>query len=340
MPPRTLVAGVPAQDHARRSTTRRSQSIARERRGLRARRSGCTCRAADAEPRSTGGHDRLRRALPAPRRASSPRLGRVAVAFSGGVDSSVLLHAAHAALGARAVGADRRLAVAAAPRARRRARARRAAIGARLEVLATDELDDPRYQRERRRPLLLLQVRPVRAPWSAWARAHGFRALAFGEITDDLARGAPGRARRARVRRRRAAVARRLLQGRRAPLRARARPRRGREARQRLPRLAPPGRHARSPASASRASRRSEAAMQRPRLRAKLRVRDHCPRARVEVGEDELVRAPSASARRSRRCSPARASRRFELAAYRRPAAPSRADGLRARPIAGSSPGR
>jgi uncharacterized protein len=117
-------------------------------------------------------------------------LERVAVAFSGGVDSSVLLHAAHATLGDGAAGV-----IADSPSLPRRelaeARAVAAAIGARLEVIATDELDDARYRANAGDRCYFCKSALFRA-MEPWARAHDFRALAFGEITDDLLDVRPG----------------------------------------------------------------------------------------------------------------------------------------------------
>ena len=118
------------------------------------------------------------------------RLERVAVAFSGGVDSSVLLHAAQAQLsdGAVALIADSP----SLPRAELTAARRVAAsIPARLVELATDELELEGYLRNSGdrcyfcKSALFAAMRP-------WAQAHGFRALAFGEITDDFADDRPG----------------------------------------------------------------------------------------------------------------------------------------------------
>ena len=117
-------------------------------------------------------------------------LGTVAVACSGGVDSSVLLHAAHAVLGARAVGiiADS----ASLPR-RELLEARELArqIGVRLDIIATDEGDDPDYRANLGNRCYFCKSALFRS-MSAWAREHGIRALAFGEITDDLADDRPG----------------------------------------------------------------------------------------------------------------------------------------------------
>ena len=113
------------------------------------------------------------------------------VAFSGGVDSSVLLHAAHAALGKRAVGW-----IADSPSLPRReleeARAVAAAIGARLVVCPTDELLRDGYRANEGLRCYHCR-RALFEGMEAWAREHGFHALAYGEITDDLSDDRPGR---------------------------------------------------------------------------------------------------------------------------------------------------
>ncbi len=117
-------------------------------------------------------------------------LERVAVAFSGGVDSTVLLHAAFVELGADAAGliADSP----SLPRAELHA-ARRVAqsIGVRLVELSTDEMDDELYQSNRGDRCYFCKSALFRA-MEPWAKAQGFRALAFGEITDDLLDDRPG----------------------------------------------------------------------------------------------------------------------------------------------------
>jgi PP-loop superfamily ATP-utilizing enzyme len=119
------------------------------------------------------------------------------VAFSGGVDSSVLLRGgARPALG-EALRRDRRQPLARAPRARLRARATAATIGAQLVVVRTDELDGSRLPRQRW-PALLHCKRALFDAMQAWARAEGVRDLAFGEIADDLLEERPGGAPRAR----------------------------------------------------------------------------------------------------------------------------------------------
>lgn len=117
-------------------------------------------------------------------------LRSVAVAFSGGVDSGVLLHAALETLGDRcsAVIADS----ASLPRRELdEARAFAERIGARLQVARTDELDNPAYRANAGdrcyhcKSALFARMEP-------WARERGFEALAFGEITDDRLDDRPG----------------------------------------------------------------------------------------------------------------------------------------------------
>jgi uncharacterized protein len=124
-------------------------------------------------------------------RARLARYESLAIAFSGGVDSSVLLHAATGVLGARAAAL-----IADSPALPRReleeARAFAAAIGARLEVLATGELEDPAYRANRGDRCYFCREALFDA-MRAWARRSGFAWLAYGEITDDLGELRPGR---------------------------------------------------------------------------------------------------------------------------------------------------
>lgn len=125
------------------------------------------------------------------------RLDALAVAYSGGVDSSVLLHAAHATLGERAVG----LIADSASLPRRELDAARdvaARIGARLVVVSTDELDDPRYRANAGDRCYWCKTALFDA-LESWARDHGHARIAFGEIADDALDARPG-ARAARER--------------------------------------------------------------------------------------------------------------------------------------------
>ena len=122
-------------------------------------------------------------------RASIRALPRAVVAFSGGIDSALLLKVATEELGERALGVlavgpslpgrDRRDAVALAGR-----------IGARLELVEAREFDDPRYVRNEGdrcfwcRSALVDVLRPI-------AEREG-AALLYGPVVDDLDEDRPG----------------------------------------------------------------------------------------------------------------------------------------------------
>jgi len=240
----------------------------------------------------------------------------LAVAFSGGVDSAVLLHAATGVLGPRCVGL-----IGDSPSLPRRelaeARALAARIGARLEVLATDELADEDYARNDGTRCYFCR-RGLFTAMAAWARAQGFTALAYGEITDDLADHRPGRVAAGEF-----AV--------RAPLSEAGWSKADVRAYARAHGLAV----AEKPASACLSSRlpvgtrvtrerlaRVEEAEERARALGfrVLRVRDHGTRARVEVGADELARAEELADELARSLAPLGFAE-LELASYRRPGA-------------------
>lgn len=242
-------------------------------------------------------------------------LDSVAIAFSGGVDSSVLLHAAHARLGERAVGV-----IADSPSLPRReledARAAAEQIGARLVVLGTHELDDERYRANAGDRCYFCKSALFDA-LEPWARANGFQAIAFGEIADDALDVRPGG---------RAARERHVL----APLAAAGFTKQDvrRYARQHGLDVAD------KPASACLASRlpvgtrvtrerlarveRAEAALADLGFSV-LRVRDHGDRARVEFGRDEIERARATQDRVLEAVSSAGFAR-IELAVYLSPA--------------------
>jgi uncharacterized protein len=238
----------------------------------------------------------------------------LAVAFSGGVDSTVLLAVAHEVLGTRAAGL-----IADSPSLPRRdlaeARAFAASIGARLEVLATDELEDPRYRANRGDRCYFCRAALFEA-MERWARGAGFAALAYGEITDDLAEVRPGR----RAARESGIVAPLAEAGfSKADVRRYARER-----------GLPAAEKAASACLASRLPVGTEVTRERlarieraeERLRelgfSVLRVRDHGERARIEVGAAELEGARALVDELEARLAPL-GFRELELAAYARP---------------------
>lgn len=117
--------------------------------------------------------------------------GRVAVAFSGGVDSTVLLHAARRVLGPEdgvAVIADSP----SLPRAELEdARRIAAEMDARLEEVKTREGDDPRYRENAGNRCYFCKAALFDA-MGEFARREDFGVLAFGEIVDDWSDHRPG----------------------------------------------------------------------------------------------------------------------------------------------------
>lgn len=236
------------------------------------------------------------------------------VAYSGGVDSSVLLHAAARVLGPRVVAL-----IGDSPSLPRReldeAEAFAAGLGIRLERLGTDEFEHEGYRANDGQRCYFCRHALFRA-MEGWAAAHGFTTLAYGEITDDLADHRPGR---------RAAVELAV----RAPLReagfSKDEVRRYARAHGLIV--------AEKPAAACLASRlppgttvtrerlaRIEAAEEalRPFAFGLLRVRDHGARARIEVEDAQLARAHTHADELRARLAPL-GFHALEIAAYARP---------------------
>ena len=321
----------PSKSPAGRCASRSAGSTARS---STSRRSTTTARALAARHRPPG-EDRLGAARSPPPHEAEPMarrplssapsssariaaLGSAVVAFSGGVDSSLV-----AALAARALG-PRALAVTAVSpalaTASSTARARvAAAIGIAHETITTDELARDGYRRERPRPLLPLQVRALRRARRA-RRRRGY------------ARAALGRQRRRR--RRLAARPARRRRARRRPPAARGRRRRRRRCASSRATLGVPS--AEKPASPCLASRipygtpvdPDDARQDRPRRAGRARAR--LPRAARPP--PRRPRASSSCGGRAR--ARARAERRAEIVAAIRSAGYARAAiDLRAVPV-------
>jgi uncharacterized protein len=112
------------------------------------------------------------------------------VAYSGGVDSTFLLAEATATLGDRAVGV-----IADSPSLPRTALATALAaaegFGARVEVISTEELDDPRYTGNPVNRCYFCKLE-LFTKMDRMATERGFRALAYGENADDALQVRPG----------------------------------------------------------------------------------------------------------------------------------------------------
>jgi len=112
------------------------------------------------------------------------------IAYSGGVDSTLLLAIAHRTLGNQATGiiADSP----SLPRASLNEAVRVAKeMGAQLELVATTELEDPRYAENPMNRCYFCKAE-LFTRMDQVARERGFASIAYGENADDLAHLRPG----------------------------------------------------------------------------------------------------------------------------------------------------
>ncbi len=112
------------------------------------------------------------------------------IAYSGGVDSACLLAVAHRTLGNRVLGV-----IADSPSLPRAALAQALVlarnIGAAVEVVRTEELEDPRYAENPLNRCYFCKSELFQR-LDALARERGFAAIAYGENADDPAHLRPG----------------------------------------------------------------------------------------------------------------------------------------------------
>ena len=118
-------------------------------------------------------------------------LESVVVAYSGGVDSSLVLRVAHEVLGERALGVIGR-SDSYATRELELALAQAAEFGARVEVVSTGELADPNFRSNPTQRCYFCKQELYRELAEA-ARRAGARAVLDGTIADDLTDWRPGR---------------------------------------------------------------------------------------------------------------------------------------------------
>ncbi len=129
-------------------------------------------------------------ALEATLRARIASLGSCVVAYSGGVDSSVVLALAHQELGARALAVIGRSFTYATSELEH-ALAQAASLGIAPRVIATAELDDPRFAGNPANRCYFCKGE-LFGKLSALAKAEGFTAVLDGTNADDLEDYRPG----------------------------------------------------------------------------------------------------------------------------------------------------
>jgi pyridinium-3,5-biscarboxylic acid mononucleotide sulfurtransferase len=112
------------------------------------------------------------------------------VAFSGGVDSALLLKASVLALGERAIAATG-LSETYAPEEMEEARSVAAEIGAVHVMVRTMELTDPRYANNSHQRCFFCKTE-LYTQLQAYAKQHGFAAVVDGTNADDLGDFRPG----------------------------------------------------------------------------------------------------------------------------------------------------
>jgi uncharacterized protein len=121
---------------------------------------------------------------------SMKSLGSCVVAFSGGVDSALLLKAAVVALGDRAIAATG-LSETYAPEEMEEARSVAAEIGAVHVMVRTMELTDPRYANNSHQRCFFCKTE-LYSQLQAYAQQHGYAAVVDGTNADDLGDFRPG----------------------------------------------------------------------------------------------------------------------------------------------------